>query len=481
MKKCLILASAMALFVSCSNEELPISSNITPDGAPLSEYEPITFSTPRTTVSFTRSIIDKWDGTQHAGLFVVENDQNSNWAFASDSNLHPFTQNVPCIVNNAPILINEVSADEVCNIEFVRDPLTFTGGDLYYYPRVSITDDAKNYMFFGYYPYVQSTDDSIKISASSIEITGNFVEKSDNKPGRGKDIMACFDRVEEPFNGKFGWNSSYIKAKRDKGDKDYPTLSFQHLTSLLKYSVSTGDNINFSFAEFGLVNAFIIVPRTYTLTLGKPSGSDKSVGNVDLKFSWDAEVKDTVYLFGEEIKPYKKGEDVKQGEVRMYQAESDEFPKAYLFKKGIIGDNWDSSNSTIMHYVKYYPADYELKSSDRDVETQIKEYMSARDQQYAAVPLNSDNIEDVLFPPTFEAFPTTQPLEIYITDAYHGCVKYVVPAPSGDGEDGYFHGNHIYNLQINIEGTEQVRANAVLSAWDSKSTSLESISLGNKE
>lgn len=478
MKKCLILASAMALFVNCSNEELPISSNITPDGAPLSEYEPITFSTPRTTVSFTRSIIDKWDGTQHAGLFVVENDQNSNWAFASDSNLHPFTQNVPCIVNNAPILINEVSADEVCNIEFVRDPLTFTGGDLYYYPRVSIDEEAKNYMFFGYYPYVQSVDDSIKISASSIEITGNFVEKVDKKPGKAKDIMACFDRVEDPFNGKYGWNSSYIKAKRDNGEEVFPTLKFEHLTSLLKYNVSKGDDNNFSFAFNGLVNAFIIVPKTYTLTLGKPTGSNKTVGNVDLKFSWDATVKDTIYLFGEEIKMYKVGEDVRKGDVRMYKTESDEYPKAYLFTKGNIGNEWDKT--AVMPYVKYYPADYELTQTDKDAESKIKDCMGD-DQKGSAVCLTSEFIEDILFAPTFGAFATPQPLEIYITDAYHGCVKYEVPAPSGDGEDGFFHANHIYNLLINMGGLQQLSAKAVLNAWDDKETTLGPLSMGNKE
>lgn len=486
MKKLLVLASAAALLVSCSNEELTNTSNNTPDGAPLSEYEPIVFSAGNlTTVSFTRAIVNKWDGTQRAGLFVVEDDANSNWKDTTKWELHPFTENVPCIVNNAPVLINELKANETSNVAFVKDPETFEGADQYYYPRTTIGEEPKNYMLFGYHPFVQKKEDNIKMNASSIEISGEFVEYTEDpatktlKPGKSKDIMAWYSRVTKPLDPDniYGWNSRYIKALRAQGkENELPEINFQHMTSLLLCKVSGGDN--YSFADYGIANAYIIVPKSYKLVLGKTEGAT-SVANVDLQFSWGPgttwkeEEQEKVFLLGEEIPVY-DGKAVNKGDLRMY-AEDGKNYKAYLVKNHFEG-NW--STADVIPYAKYYVPGYKLTDVDNTRVSEIKAILPDFEPEEA-------KIDSTLFAPTQGIYKrdsaVKRPLDIYITQYNQARQLFSVEAPSGEDGDGYFHANHVYTLQINMVGSELVKVKASLNPWNGQEEPLKDITIGGND
>lgn len=447
MKKYLFPAFAAMMLAACS-EDIDYG---TPDGAPLSEYEPISLSSTSGVNVLTRAMIDKWDGTQCGGLYVVEDDANSNWLDTTNVSLFPFTENVPCIIKNAPIKIGTTgSTNALSDITFVTNPDDLSGSLTYYYPRS--TTGYKNYMFWGYYPY--AIDDSVHIATKddslAIVVKGSF--------DGTQDIMAYSTpaaRLEE--ENVEGWNAKYIRALRAKSTDntyEFPTLAFSHLTSKLKYSFTNDDLYN--FANCGIACAFITVPKNYTLTLGRTQKGE-TIRMKKLEFSQEV---DSIYLLGEKIPYYDESTSYHTGDVVFYNAQNPEdttHPTAYVFTADHNGA-WEPA--IMKYYAKYVTPDYQMNDDDNARVTEIKAVKGDYDPEIAEA-------DSILFAPTAGVYSdpnspdTSKKFYLWIAQYGHELTAYEIKAP-----DGEFVNNHVYNIEVKITGPTAIVAKASLVPWN---------------
>ena len=462
MKRIMGLVCPALLLAACSDnidEEKPINLN---------DYEPISLSSNGRVDVITRAMIENWDGTQCGGVYVVEDDANSDWTEKTDPANFPFTENVPCIVDNAPVKLGNSAnpTAAVTDVTFVSNVSALSGSVIYYYPRS--TTGYKNYMFWSYYPYVDDEHARITSTGDSLAIVvdGKFIVNETTGSGTGlgrkvtQDVMAFASapaRLE--IEGIEGWNAMYIRALREKsGNNTYqlPTLSFGHLTSKLNYKF-TGD-VQYKFATSGIASAFIVLPKNYKLTMGRTkNGETLRTKNLEFDKRTAADL-DTIYLVGEKIEYFSATKSYTQGEVVFYNKTTPTdkaHATAYIFKANHAAGAWVDTDVTF--YAKYYVPGYTPDADDNTFEATMYGYLSS----YRMTAAEDGSI---LFPPTASLITSNdEDKKFFVYLAMYGepLTAYEIKAPVTR-----FEANHVYNVEIKLNGPQSSSsAHASISPW----------------